>query len=97
MTAASTTWLAHPLIAAILARAETLPPSVETLREQLDDAANHIGLQRERIKALEAALTSLLTACDTGMRNRDGQQIGVAMPSPGAVFRARAVLSGEAK
>ena len=38
MTAASTT---------------TLPPSDASLREQLDDAAKHIGLQRERIKALE--------------------------------------------
>ena len=44
MTAASTT---------------TLPPSVETLREQLDDAAKHIGEQRERIKALEAALREI--------------------------------------
>jgi len=30
--------------------------SVETLRSQLDDAAKHIGEQRERIKALEAKL-----------------------------------------
>lgn len=43
MTAASTT---------------TLPPSVETLREQLDDAAKHIGEQRERIKALEAEVAA---------------------------------------
>ncbi len=43
MTAASTT---------------TLPPSVETLREQLDDAAKHIGMQRERIKELEAEVTA---------------------------------------
>lgn len=43
MTAASTT---------------TLPPSDSSLREQLDDAAKHIGQQRERIKALEAEVAA---------------------------------------
>lgn len=37
----------------------TLPPSVETLRSLMDDQAKHIGEQRERIKALEAALREI--------------------------------------
>jgi soluble cytochrome b562 len=44
MTAASTT---------------TLPPSEETLRSLMDDQAEHIGQQRERIKVLEAALREI--------------------------------------
>ena len=37
----------------------TLPPSVETLRSLMDDQAEHIGQQRERIKVLEAALREI--------------------------------------
>lgn len=94
MTAASTT---------------TLPPSVETLREQLDDAAKHIGEQRERIKALEAALSSLGKACAQYRRFHD--QLGGDHIDTGrawdvmrraedlalSVFAKPAVLSGEAK
>ena len=43
MTAASTT---------------TLPPSVETLRSLMDDQAEHIGQQRERIRELEAEVAA---------------------------------------
>ena len=92
MTAASTT---------------TLPPSVETLREQLDDAAKHIGLQRERIKALEAALRPFaeIAEHDIGDGEADhdlyhiisAKNAHAPLPRVGHFRRALSVLSGEAK
>ena len=105
MTAASTTWLAHPLIAAILARAETLPPSVETLRSLMDDQAEHIGRQRERIKALEAALRPFADRTCGFLGSVTDSHVVTARELLGLpAYRrseqeeaARAVLSGEAK
>ncbi len=91
------------------ANTTTLPPSDAALREQLDDAAKHIGEQRERIKALEAALSSLGKACAQYRRFHD--QLGGDHIDTGrawdvmrraedlalSVFAKPAVLSGEAK
>ena len=85
MTAASTT---------------TLPPSVETLREQLDDAAKHIGEQRERIKALEAALRPFADEAACYARNTALNEYPndfLACVQLGDIRKALSVLSGEAK
>ncbi len=97
MTAASTT---------------TLPPSVETLREQLDDAAKHIGIQRLEMSQLRAALAGLVDDVE-GLIGESGGVYGLHLNGdrapwselePGGEYErlthleiARAVLSGEAK
>ncbi len=61
--------------------------SVETLRSQLDDAAKHIGQQRERIKALEVEVEE---ARHEGFE--EGYTEGASDQSGWAVDTAHAVL-----
>lgn len=89
--------------------ADTTEDRVATLHSLLNDAAKKVGEQRERIKALEAALSSLGKACAQYRRFHD--QLGGDHIDTGrawdvmrraedlalSVFAKPAVLSGEAK
>ena len=83
----------------------TLPPSVETLRSLMDDQAEHIGMQRERIKVLEAALRPFADRTCGFLGSVTDAHVVTARELLGLpAYRrseqeeaARAVLSGEAK